>query len=490
MEDAALSRVRHLSRHLAVSGVAGDDSGMCLAASVVDSHVCLSAAHAAALFGPAHVAGPVDTVAVVNPVNGKQMQGVRVVSCSGDCDTQVTMTFTDCRRVAIEPPTRADGDASGSAGCTLAGPAGNVTLSEGLIRAWRSVHMGPQQAARCDVVAGTFMSVKVNCPMSSMTLNDVIVVVDSAADTGAGSPMRLLLDTDEGHACMLPDAVSFDLYRQGAGSAASPFGPAVASLEHVLCSPADGNVEVSTAADAVGAPPGVFTRPDQMGRDAQPRLGQVRFGASSITAAAIGAPGTGGGLPASSGGAGGGAAHSLQLAIDVSNRHVHLSKDALRELFGEGATLTVRKPLYGLPMALGKFAQFAAEETVTVREPVTGRQLTGVRVLGPCRELTQVELAYTDCRALGIEAPTRMSGDSFKSGPCLLLAEGAGAGSSEGSGSARQLPSEEGVIRAWRHIHMTPMQSAAIGVSEGDLMTVHVHSNRYSVMLHDLLTAL
>lgn len=154
------------------------------------------------------------------------------------------------------------------------------------------------------------------------------------------------------------------------------------------------------------------------------------------------------------------------LVVNISARHVHLTTEHVERLFGAGAKLTVMKPLY-------QEGEFAAHETVTVIGP-RQRMIPGVRVLGPCRSKTQVELAFTDGISLGIDLPVRKSGDHRDTPGCWLM----------GPAGMIELPS--GVIRAERHVHMGPADLAYYGVKDGDRMKLRVHS-RCPVVLDGLL---
>src|SRR3954454_21131456 len=124
------------------------------------------------------------------------------------------------------------------------------------------------------------------------------------------------------------------------------------------------------------------------------------------------------------------------LVVNVSARHCHLTPEAVEALFGKGHQLQVHKLLY-------QEGQFAAKETVTLIGP-RSRVISNLRILGPCRTLNQVELAYTDAIALGFEVPLRPSG-SIKGTPgCMLM------------GAAGFFEMPDGVIRALRHVHMHP----------------------------------
>ena len=138
--------------------------------------------------------------------------------------------------------------------------------------------------------------------------------------------------------------------------------------------------------------------------------------------------------------------------INTSARHLHITQEHLEILFGAGTHLTKMKDL----MQQG---EFAANETVSVVGP-NRRVFEKVRILGPTRKATQVELSYNDGRYLGLELPARNSGDTRGTLPIVLL----------GPAGVLQLP--EGVIRALRHIHIGPDEAARLGVTNGQLVSV------------------
>lgn len=142
------------------------------------------------------------------------------------------------------------------------------------------------------------------------------------------------------------------------------------------------------------------------------------------------------------------------LVVNVSARHCHLTLEAVEALFGRGYQLTPTKMLY-------QEGQFAAKETVTLIGP-RSRIISNLRILGPCRSLNQVELAYTDAIALGFEVPLRLSGDVAGTPGCMLM------------GSAGFFEMREGVLRAKRHVHMHPDDAAFYGVQPGDHMKLRV----------------
>src|SRR2546426_10688278 len=135
------------------------------------------------------------------------------------------------------------------------------------------------------------------------------------------------------------------------------------------------------------------------------------------------------------------------LVVNVSARHCHLTQEAVEVLFGKGHQLTVHKWLY-------QEGQFAAKETLTLIGP-RSRVISNLRILGPCRTLNQVELAYTDGIALGFDIPLRLSGN-IKDTPGAML-----------MGPAGFFEMQDGVIRALRHVHIHPEEAEVYGVAKG-----------------------
>jgi putative phosphotransacetylase len=142
------------------------------------------------------------------------------------------------------------------------------------------------------------------------------------------------------------------------------------------------------------------------------------------------------------------------LLVNVSARHCHLTQDAVEALFGKGHKLQVHKWLY-------QEGQFAAKETLTLVGP-RSRVISNLRILGPCRNLNQVELSYTDAIALGFDIPLRISGNIKGTPGCMLM----------GPNGFFQM--EEGVIRALRHVHMNEADAAFYGVKAGDAMKLKI----------------
>ena len=130
------------------------------------------------------------------------------------------------------------------------------------------------------------------------------------------------------------------------------------------------------------------------------------------------------------------------MVVNISARHCHLTQADVDVLFGQGYQLTAMKRLY-------QDTDFAANETVAVVGP-RQRMIPGVRILGPCRKFSQVELAFTDAISLGIDVPVRLSGDIEGTPGCLLI------------GPKGSLVLPQGVIRAERHVHMGPADAAVL----------------------------
>ena len=147
--------------------------------------------------------------------------------------------------------------------------------------------------------------------------------------------------------------------------------------------------------------------------------------------------------------------HSVK--VGVSARHVHLCRADMDTLFGAGSELTPQKELMG--------GQFAAKETVTIIG-LKLRPIENVRVLGPLRKATQVEVSATDTIRLGVAAPVRLSGDLAGSAPIIIV------------GPKGAVSLKEGCIVAQRHIHMSPEDAARFGVHDGQVVSVQAPSSR------------
>jgi len=155
------------------------------------------------------------------------------------------------------------------------------------------------------------------------------------------------------------------------------------------------------------------------------------------------------------------------LVVNSSARHMHISPENVGVLFGKGAELTVHKMLY-------QDGQFASQQTVTLVGP-RKRIIPNLRILGPCRDLTQIELAFTDAVQLGIDVPVRMSGDIEGTPGAYLM------------GPEGFLEMKNGVIRAARHVHMSPSDANFYGVKHLDPVTLKVTAKACATRFDDLL---
>jgi putative phosphotransacetylase len=155
------------------------------------------------------------------------------------------------------------------------------------------------------------------------------------------------------------------------------------------------------------------------------------------------------------------------LVVNSSARHMHISPENLEVLFGPGAKLTVHKWLY-------QEGQFASEQTVTLIGP-RRRVIPNLRILGPCRNLTQIELAITDAIQLGVDLPVKMSGD-IKGTPGGYV-----------MGPKGMLEMTEGLIRAARHVHMSPSDAKFYGVTHLDRITLKVTAPACTTRFDDLI---
>ncbi|NLL42611.1 MAG: phosphate propanoyltransferase [Firmicutes bacterium] len=146
-----------------------------------------------------------------------------------------------------------------------------------------------------------------------------------------------------------------------------------------------------------------------------------------------------------------------KVPVGISNRHIHLSQQDLETLFGEGYELTVRGDL-------SQTGQFAAEETVTIEGPKSS--IAKVRILGPTRKETQIEVSRTDSFALGLKPPVRDSGLLDDSPGVTVI------------GPKGKVELDQGVILAQRHIHMNEEDAKRFGVKDKEMVSVRVGGER------------
>ncbi len=147
-----------------------------------------------------------------------------------------------------------------------------------------------------------------------------------------------------------------------------------------------------------------------------------------------------------------------EVPVGISNRHIHLSTEDLETLFGKGYELTPIKDL-------SQPGQYACRELLTIIGPSL-RPIENVRVLGPVRKTSQVEISLTDSYVLKVKPPVRESGNIKGSSPITII------------GPKGVVSLAEGCIIANRHIHMSPSEAKAFGISDGDTVTVDVDGKR------------
>ena len=155
-----------------------------------------------------------------------------------------------------------------------------------------------------------------------------------------------------------------------------------------------------------------------------------------------------------------------KIIIETSARHVHLSQEDLKILFGKDAKLTFKKEL-------SQPGQFAAEERVTLVGPK--RSIPNVIILGPTRPKTQVEVSATDARNLGVDALIRESGDLLGTKGIKVI------------GPNGEVELKEGVIVAKRHIHVNPKEAEFFHVSDNEVVSVYVENDTRSITYHDVV---
>lgn len=145
------------------------------------------------------------------------------------------------------------------------------------------------------------------------------------------------------------------------------------------------------------------------------------------------------------------------IPVGISNRHVHLSQADLELLFGKGYEMVKMKDL-------SQPGQFACQETITLCGPKGA--IEKVRILGPVRSRTQIEILEGDCFKLGVKAKAKMSGD-LDGTPGITLV-----------GPKGSVQTKDGLIIAQRHIHMTPEDANRLGVADGDVVAIEVTGDK------------
>ena len=155
----------------------------------------------------------------------------------------------------------------------------------------------------------------------------------------------------------------------------------------------------------------------------------------------------------------------MNVIVEISARHLHLSQEHLDILFGAGHQLTPKKDL-------SQPGQFACEEKVEVVGPKSSLKMS---VLGPVRPATQVELSLTDARSIGVKAPIRESGVVEGSGACKLV------------GPCGEVDLAEGVMVAKRHLHIIPEDAEKAGIVDKQIVKLSVKSEERSIIFDDVI---
>lgn len=156
----------------------------------------------------------------------------------------------------------------------------------------------------------------------------------------------------------------------------------------------------------------------------------------------------------------------LGISVGISNRHIHLCQEDVEALFGSGYQLTMKK-------WLKQPGQYATAETVTIVGPKGS--LANVRVLGPTREKSQLEISKTDSFALGVKAPINESGDLTHAGAVCVL------------GPKGMMTLKQNVIVAKRHIHMSPMDAAKFNVVNKQLVAIKTSGEREMIFMDTVI---
>jgi putative phosphotransacetylase len=147
----------------------------------------------------------------------------------------------------------------------------------------------------------------------------------------------------------------------------------------------------------------------------------------------------------------------MKITVGISNRHAHLTREQIDALFGEGYELTfyrnIKQP-----------DEFVSNEKIDVAGPKG--ILKGVRIMGPVREKAQIEMTFTSARKIGVEAQVRVSSQVEGTSGAKLI------------GPKGEYYLEDGVIAAFRHLHMTPQEAEALGLREGQMVSVEAGGDR------------
>ncbi len=156
----------------------------------------------------------------------------------------------------------------------------------------------------------------------------------------------------------------------------------------------------------------------------------------------------------------------FKVLAEISARHIHLNKEHLEILFGAGYQLKKLREV-------SQPGEFAGEETLLLKTRKS--EIKKVRIVGPLRKQTQVEISLTDARCLGLHPPIRLSGDLINSEKCSLV------------GPAGKIDLSEGVIIAWRHLHLDSISAQENGFKDNQTVSVRINSEKRPVTFHQVV---
>ena len=418
------------------------------------SQVFLTARHLDLLSNPSHVT-------VVNPENLLQIKNVFVARAEDVDFSYVRLTGTKLRSLKLSAPlmlppqlqTMRQWKMVSKASCIILNDKtkSSLALNDSAFRLKRHVKLTTRLAAEHKLVPGRPVALKVLSPRNTTTYCDIDVLLRDKSSQKNGE-VEVHLDTDEANASMLPDAQAYELYAQGDAS-----DHTMTTFKLILRV----NKNIRQEREDVWR----VEKADRPGKQVYPSENETQL----VNSLHFKNPNS---------------TVDADLTIDTSNKHIHLSPDDLSALYGENYKLRLKKAVAYVPEFIAKYTGFAAKETVTIRNIKSGKELRHIRILGPPRRRTQVELAYTDCLQLGVEAPARISGDNVQSGAdCILIAE-----DDDGNLTNRSVELKSGIIRAWRHLHIYEDGIAQrLGLVSGDLLTLGIKSPGCTTIYHDVL---
>jgi putative phosphotransacetylase len=408
---------------------------------------------------------------VVNPINSKILKNVRVLKTAHNIQhSAVSLTNTSLRNLKAVAPLILPENVTKGVGSEISSPAKlscilinedtneNVYIANCVYRMRRHATVSKITANKYNLKNGQTVAVKVNSPRNTTTFCDMYLKIINEGASDNDTKIKVYIDTDEAGACVLVDAVSYDLYIQNYD------GHHMLQLIHVL----------NTKCVMPLIRKKQIWNVEEVDREFKQNFPIKKFPIDNIA-------GSSSQFPISNIIAGNDNVKPFKLNTLTSNKHVHVSIEDMYAMFGGGYRLTPMKAIGGgMPMMLANFVGFASKEKLTIRNIETGQEINNVTILGPPRMRTQIELAYSDLVDIGLEndTPTRISGDNISSGKCILIPHNEDGSLNE----SKPINLKQGAVRAWRHIHYAGKEAKT-----GDFMTVCVESEHCTTMFHDVL---